>query len=233
VKIIFAKNLGFCFGVKRALNIVENSIKNDPKPIYILGEIVHNEKLIQKLKKEGVKFVFSPKEVKKGTLIIRAHGFPPFKVSKEAILRDATCPFVKRVQNLAYNLSKNGYQVVIFGKKDHPEVIGISAFAKNKALIIENKSQAKKLPKSKKIALISQTTSNEEKFSEILEILKNKAKELKYFNTICPEIKLRQRELKEILKKAKAVLVIGSKLSSNTQNLAKIVKNSGKKTFLG
>ena len=87
----------------------------------------------------------------------------------------------------------------------------------------------KKLPKFKKIALLSQTTSNEEKLFEILEILKKKAKELKYFNTICPQVKSRQRELKEILKKVKAVLVIGSKLSSNTQKLAKIVKNSRKK----
>jgi 4-hydroxy-3-methylbut-2-enyl diphosphate reductase len=229
VKIIFAKNLGFCFGVKRALNILEKSIKNDSKPIYLLGEIVHNEKVIQKLKKEGVKIVFSPREVKNGTLIIRAHGFPPFKISRKVILRNATCPFVKRVQDLACNLSKDGYQVVIFGKRNHPEVIGISAFSKNKALIVENKSQAKKLPKFKKIGFISQTTSDEEKFFEILEILKKKAKEFKYFNTICPQVKLRQKELKEILKKVEAVLVIGSKSSSNTQKLAKIVKNSGKK----
>mgnify|MGYP000455523401 CR=1 FL=1 len=147
MKIIFAKNLGFCFGVKRALNIVESSIQNNLRPIYLLGEIVHNEKIIQDLKEKGIKIVSSPKEVKKGTLIIRAHGFPPFQIPQKVILRDATCPFVKRVQNLAQRLNKNGYQVVIFGKKDHPEVIGISAFAKNKALIIENKSQAKKTSK--------------------------------------------------------------------------------------
>jgi len=229
VKIIFAKNLGFCFGVKRALKIVENSIKNDSKPIYILGEIIHNERIIQKLKKRGVKILSSPKKVQKGTLIIRAHGFPPFKIAKKVILRDATCPFVKKVQNLAQRLQKNGYQVVIFGKRDHPEVIGISAFAKNKALVVENKSQAEKLPKFKKIALLSQTTVNEEEFFEILKILKKKAREVEYFDTICPQVKSRQRELKEILKKVRTVLVVGSKLSSNTQKLAEIIKNSRKK----
>mgnify|MGYP000337582312 CR=1 FL=1 len=229
MKIIFSKHLGFCFGVKRALDIVLNSLKNDPKPIQVLGEIVHNEKILEALREKGVKFISSPKFAKKGTLIIRAHGFPPFEVPSNVTLRDATCLFVKKVQNLAKILNENGYQVVIFGKKTHPEVVGICAFSQNKAKVLENKSQAKKLPRFKKIGLISQTTCDEEKFLEILEVLKNKTKELKHFETICPEVKLRQRELREILKITEAVLVIGSKHSSNTQKLAKIVQNSGKK----
>jgi 4-hydroxy-3-methylbut-2-enyl diphosphate reductase len=229
MKVIFSKHLGFCFGVKRALKIALDSLKNDPKPIQVLGEIIHNEKILEALRKKGIKFVSSPKGVKKGTLIIRAHGFPPFKVPQNVALRDATCLFVKKVQNLAKILNENGYQVVIFGKRNHPEVVGICAFAQNKAKVLENKSQAKKLLKFKKIGFISQTTCDEEKFFEILEILKKKAKEFKYFETICPEVRLRQKELKEILKDVEAVLVIGSRLSSNTQKLANIVKTSGKK----
>lgn len=232
MEIIFAKHIGFCSGVKRAVSIAEKSLKNDPKPIYFLGSLVHNEKVIEKFKKKNVKFVLNPKEAEAGTLVIQAHGFPPFpKKNNKLLIKDATCPLVKKAQILASSLYKNGYQVIIMGEKNHSETKGINGCIKNKAIIIENEKQAKELPKLEKIGIISQTTQGMEKFNKILKILSKKAGEIKWFNTICPEVCARQKELNEIIKMSDEVLVIGSRLSANTKRLAEKAKKLKKKTF--
>ena len=204
MKIIFAKHIGFCSGVKRAIDIAEKSLKGDPKPIQFLGPLIHNERVIEKIKRKGGKIVSSLKEVKTGTLIPRAHGIPAdiFKnITKDVIIRDATCPLVKRAQNLAKELFEKGYQVIIIGDRNHPETEGIKGYTKNQAIIVGNESQAKNLPKFKKIGVVAQTTQNLDKVNQILKILKDKAKKFKWVNTICPEVLVRQRELSEILKK--------------------------------
>lgn len=232
MKIIFAKNIGFCSGVKRAILIAEKSLRGDPKPIQFLGSLVHNEKVIEKFKKGGVKFRKNLKGVKAGTLIIQAHGFPPLlpKINKELLIRDATCPLVKKVQLIANSLYRQGYKVIIIGDKKHSETKGIKGWCENQALIIENENQARKLPRYKKISVVAQTTQNLDKVNQILEILKNKSKKIKYFNTLCPEVQARQRELKLILKKTNGILVIGSQNSANTKRLAEIAKKSKKLT---
>jgi 4-hydroxy-3-methylbut-2-enyl diphosphate reductase len=231
MKLTFAKNIGFCSGVKRAIFIAKTSLKEDPKPIYFLGKIVHNEKVIESFEKDGVKFISDPKEAKQGTLIIQAHGFPPFSPQKGVRIRDATCPLVKKVQTIAKQFLKRGYKVIIIGEKNHPEVKGIQGAIKNKGIVVENEKDAKKLEKFEKIGAVSQTTQEEGKVKKILKILKKKAKEIEFVNTICPEVQKRQKELKEILKKADAILVIGSKLSANTTRLFEIAKESKKKVF--
>lgn len=236
MKIIFAKHLGFCSGVKRAVSIAEKSLKKDQNPIWFLGNLVHNEKVMEKFKKEGVRFIASPKQAKSGTLIILAHGFPTFslKANKKLLLiRDATCPLVKKVQLLASSLYKKGYRVIIIGDRGHSETKGIKSYTKNKAIIIENENQAK-IPRflkkvwDKKIGVVSQTTQNLNKFNHILKILENKTGELKWFNTICPEVTARQKELNKILENCDGILVIGSRSSANTSRLAEMVKKAKK-----
>ncbi len=229
MKIIFAKHIGFCWGVKRAITIAKKSLKEDPKPIQFLGPLVHNEKVIERLKRLGGKFIpLSRLEsgIKSGTLILRAHGeiVDLKKTEKKIIIRDTTCPLVKNAQLTAQNLFKDGYQVIIIGDKGHPEVKGIKGKVEGKTFVIENESQAKSLPKSKKIGVVSQTTQGLNKVNEILKILKNKAKKFKWVNTVCPEVVFRQKELSEISKKADGILVIGSRSSANTRRLAEIVK---------
>jgi len=234
MKIIFAKHIGFCSGVKRAIDIAEKSLKGDPKPIQFLGPLIHNERVIEKIKRKGGKIVSSLKEVKTGTLIPRAHGIPAdiFKnITKDVIIRDATCPLVKRAQNLAKELFEKGYQVIIIGDRNHPETEGIKGYTKNQAIIVGNESQAKNLPKFKKIGVVAQTTQNLDKVNQILKILKDKAKKFKWVNTICPEVLVRQRELSEILKKTDGILVIGSQSSANTKRLVQICKNYKKPTW--
>lgn len=234
MKFIFAKHIGFCFGVKRAINIAEKSLKEDPKPIQFLGPLVHNEKVIEELKKKGGKIIAHLKKIKSGTLILRAHGevLNPKKIkTKKILIRDTTCPLVKKVQIIANFLQKSGYKVIIFGDKNHPETQGIKGYTKDRALIIENENQAKNLPKFKKIGLVSQTTQNLEKFNRILKILENKANKIKWFNTICPEVIVRQRELDEILKSCDGLLVIGSHTSANTKRLAEKGRKLKKQVF--
>ena len=166
-----------------------------------------------------------------GTLIISAHG-APFKIlekarNKKIIARDTTCPFVKKNQGIIFDLAKKRYKVIIVGNKHHKEVKGLQSFAKNRALVVENIRQAKKLPKFKKLGVISQTTQSLENFNKISEILKKKAREIKIYNTICPSILVRQKELLEIIKKVDKVLVIGSHLSANTKRLVEISKKQG------
>jgi len=239
MKIIFAKHIGFCFGVKRAINIAEKSLKEDPKPIQFLGPLVHNEKVIAELKKKGGKIIAHLKEIKSGTLILRAHGevLNPKKIkTKKILIRDTTCPLVKKVQIIANFLQKSGYKVIIFGDKNHPETKGIKGYTKDRALIIENENQAKaphflKKVWGKKIGLVAQTTQNLEKFNKILKILENKANKIKWFNTICPEVIVRQRELDEILKSCDGLLVIGSHTSANTKRLAEKGRKLKKQVF--
>ena len=231
MKLIIAKNIGFCSGVKRAIMIAEKSLKEDVKPIQLLGSLVHNENVIEKFRKKGIKFIIKPEQTKLGTLIIQAHGFPPFKLSKKILIRDATCPLVRKVQTLAKLLHKKGYKIIIIGDKDHSETKGINGYVKNKAIIIENKAQIKKLKKIKKIGLVVQTTQDLDKFLKIVEILKNKFKKIKWFNTICPEVIARQKELDKILKICDGILVIGSRSSANTKRLVEKAKKLNKKVF--
>jgi len=231
MKIILAKNLGFCSGVKRAIKITEDSLKKDPRPIYFLGSLVHNEEVVNRFKKGGVKFTNTLTGPKSGTLIIQAHGRPPLpkRINKGLLIRDATCPLVKRVQVIANSLNSQGYQVVIVGDKDHSETKGIKGYTQNRALIIKDKNQVKKLAKFKKIGLVAQTTQSSESFQEIIKVLKRKGRKVKSFNTICPEVITRQKEVDEIIKKSQAVLVIGSRSSANTKRLVEKVKKAKKR----
>jgi len=230
MKVIFAKHIGFCSGVKRAVSLAENSLKKDKKPIWFLGSLVHNEKVLEKFRRKNIKFISNPGQAKSGTLIIQAHGFLPFD-NKKVLIIDATCPLVKRVQTLASSLYKNGFQVIIVGDKKHSETKGINGYTKNKSIIVENEKQAEKLPKFKKIGVVVQTTQRAENFKKILKILKKKSREIKWFNTICPEVDIRQKELDKISRKSDAILVIGSRSSANTKRLVQIAKKSKKKVF--
>jgi len=228
MKIIAAKKIGFCAGGRRAIGIARHSLEKDQKPIQLLGEIIHNEEVLKEIKKKGGRLISDPRKAKSGTLIIRAHGFPPFRYPKNLLIRDATCPLVKKAQEAGRSLSKEGYRVVIIGEKNHPEVKGIQGYIKGKSLVIGNERQAKRLKNLERIGVIAQTTQNLERVKRILKILKTKAKELKWVNTLCPEVASRQEELSEVLKEANGVLVIGSATSSNTNQLTKIIQKSKK-----
>ena len=229
MEIIIGKNAGFCYGVKRAVDgAKEECLKNNG--IYCLGDIVHNQHVIDDLKEKGVKFIENIDEAK-GKTLIRAHG-----VSKEVYekaknmrieLKDLTCPSVLKIHKIADEYSKKGYYILLTGKENHPEVIGIESYCGSKYKIIKDKEDTlsiiKDIKDEKNILLISQTTFNSKKFDEIAEILKNRLNNnLEIKKTICPSTEIRQKETEDIAKQVELMIIIGDKKSSNTKKLYEI-----------
>ncbi len=217
-EIILAKNTGFCFGVERALNIVEESKKSK---INILGSLIHNEYVVDSLIKKGIKSINALEEADTKNVVISAHGVPNH-IKEEAKSRginiiDATCPLVAKVHQIAKELEKKGYLVAVIGKAEHTEVKGIIGNLKN-YIVIENNEDIIKL-KDKKIGIVVQTTEDVDKVNKIMEKIKTTAKEVVCYDTICPTTKERQSEAKEIAKKVDLMIVIGSKKSNNTKKL--------------
>lgn len=238
MKIIFAKEIGFCFGVNRALKMVEDNLPKLKKPIKIYGPLVHNEEVTKRLRKKGIKIVNDLKKTKAGTLIITAHGLPQ-KIKNKLIRRrgldllDTTCPIVTRVQKTAELLQKEGKKVLIFGDPNHQEVLGIKGAVKEKAIVFCSKEELLKFKpkKNKKYGLVAQTTQNFEKFKEIEKIAKRKIFQIAIFNTICQTSYKRQVEIRKLAKKVDAVLIIGSTTSANTKRLYQISSKINPGTF--
>ena len=225
MKIKVAKCAGFCFGVKSAINIAENALK-ELRPgdkIYSLGPIIHNPQVVEELFKEGLQVISSLEKIKGGTAIISSHGAPlevAGDIRKKGMkLIDATCPFVKYAQNIVKDLKKEGYGIVIVGDSAHPEV---------KAL----KSIAGKNKNFKKIGIISQTTQSRENYiNEIKKILSEDFSEVKIFNTICNDTSKRQLATRRLLEDCDLMIVVGGKNSANTKRLWQICKESGVDSF--
>lgn len=227
MEINIAKGIGFCYGVKRALQLAKNAVKENGS-ICCLGAIIHNEKVIRELEKEGVYTVGKIDDIKTERMIIRTHGLPPYSIEeikkRGKKIIDGTCPYVKRAQNIAKSLKEEGYEVIIIGDPSHPEIVGIQGNINNEGKIVLNEEEAKGLPYRKKRGVIAQTTQDLELFKTIVAIIAERTYELKVFNTICSYTMKRQKEAEELAKKVDLMLIIGSKRSSNTTKLFQISK---------
>jgi 4-hydroxy-3-methylbut-2-enyl diphosphate reductase len=221
IKVITAKRAGFCFGVKRAVDMAFTAAKQSER-VYTLGPIIHNPQVIEKLKSEGVKPIDSVNSRKIKTLIVRTHGVPR-EISEElnkknyAVI-DATCPFVKKAQNYAKLLREEDYQVVIIGDREHPEVKGLMSYAGPDAVVVTGDDPPQKL--KSRVGVVVQTTQPVSVLKEFLGATVERVKELKVFNTICNSTALRLKETKSIAEKVDAVIVVGGKNSANTTQLA-------------
>lgn len=232
MEIKIAKHAGFCFGVTKAIEKAFSSVddKNIKKPLYSLGHIVHNTHVVNDLEKKGVTIVSDIKEINtEGTLIISAHGVAPqiFEAAEKKGLQviDTTCIKVKKVQELAQNLKKEGFFIVIIGDPNHPEVKGVKEWAGNNSLIIPSKDAISKIDFSQKIGILAQTTITKDQFESISESIKSKAYlEVKAFNTICNATNTRQKAARELAKEVDIMLIIGDTKSANTKKLYEISK---------
>jgi len=236
VKIILADKAGFCFGVKRAMSIAEETARNSyGKFVYTYGPLIHNPQAVSQLKSIGVNPISNLDNVEPGKLIVRSHGLPPQIIDtaqkKGFEIIDATCPFVRRAQDLARMLLKEGYEVVVIGEADHPEVIGIAGYADGKAVIIEKEADIAKLTKKKKIGIVTQTTQSMEAFKDLVAKILEIGKEIHIFNTICGATQERQTATLKLAENADIMLIIGSKNSANTTHLAQLSKKTGKPTY--
>ncbi len=232
MKVLRGKNAGFCFGVKRAVAAAE---KLSGSGNYVLGSIIHNESVINKLEKAGVKTINSLDEVsfnKGDNLLIRTHGESEDTINRAKALGlnviDCTCPFVKEIHNIVKSHYEKGYTIAVIGDKDHPEVKGINGWCNNKAVIIDNDDLLTQI-EADKLCVVVQTTYSEEKFDKIVKNFTfSKVKTVDIFKTICYTTKERQREAEILSAVCDAVIVLGGSNSNNTNKLFDIcAKNCG------
>ena len=229
-----AKTAGFCYGVKRAVDDVYKEIENGKK-IATLGPLIHNRQVIEDLASKGVYAYDSIEDIPSDhTVVIRAHGVPKDIYDKmngrEYI--DLTCPFVAKIHKIVSKHHKEGYQIIIVGEKNHPEVIGINGWCDNKAAIINDvKSEIDGNLASKDICIVAQTTINRDFFGEIVQNVKKTCKSTLVFDTICSATKDRQKEADELSRNSDMMIVIGGKESSNTRKLFEISKRNCKHTY--
>ncbi|MGX3043630.1 4-hydroxy-3-methylbut-2-enyl diphosphate reductase [Helicobacter sp. T3_23-1056] len=237
MEVLLAKKHGFCFGVRRAIKIAEKN-----KGAHTLGPLIHNYQEINRLKRDfGVGLHEDFKEAinnqKDGsTLIIRTHGIPKNDLEnlqqKDFNIVDATCPFVTKPQQIAQEMSEQGYKIVIFGDIEHPEIKGVMSYASNEAIVISSANELESIKLPRKIALISQTTKQIQAFSQVATFLIAKCQEVRIFNTICNATFDNQNAARELSKKVDIMIVVGGKTSSNTKQLLHIAKQNCKNSYL-
>ena len=238
LKVLLAAPRGFCAGVERAIGIVEKSLKKYGSPVYVRHEIVHNKHVVDDLKNKGAVFVEELEEIKDKTrpVIFSAHGVPK-KIPEDAKnynikYIDATCPLVSKVHREAENLNRAGYQIILIGHKNHPEVIGtMGQLPIGSVELIQNEKEASnyQLQNEKKIAYITQTTLSVDDTKQIIKTLKIKYPDIKepMKEDICYATTNRQMAVKKIAKDCEMFFVIGSRNSSNSVRLVEVAKQSG------
>ena len=234
-----AKSAGFCFGVKRAVDMVYDEAKKGER-VYTLGPIIHNQQVVEDLEKKGVKVIDSVNDINNGydaTVIIRSHGVPEKVIKalreKNVNIVDATCPFVLKIHKIVKEASQNGKTIIIIGSDNHPEVEGIKGWCVNEPVVLESVEEAENytVDGAKKLCVVSQTTFNYKKFKDIVDILSKKSYDIDVMNTICNATEERQTEAGTIARQSDAMLVIGGKHSSNTQKLYEICRKECENTY--
>ncbi len=232
-----AKSAGFCFGVDRAIQTVNNLLEGKKSIIYTLGPIIHNKQLVKNLEAEGVRVVEDIEDLEPpGFVVIRAHGVTPqtYEAIRERGLDiiDVTCPYVKKIHRLVQEKYREGCMVIIVGDSDHPEVKGINGWCSNSAYIVNCKEDIDRIEDEKKDAcVVAQTTITHEKWQSLTGYIDKRFENVLKFDTICAATTDRQAEGLKLAKRADVMIVIGGYDSSNTHKLYEICKNSCEKTY--
>ena len=233
MEITIAKKAGFCFGVKRALDITFDLAKEGHQGIYTYGPLIHNPQVVDRLKHEGIDTVDNLSAPGINTIIIRTHGVSPkvyVETSKMGYnVIDATCPFVKKAQNFTNSLKEEGYQVIIIGDRNHPEVQGLIGFAGSDVVVADDTDHLP--PLKNKVGIIVQTTQAFETFEKIVSHIIGCTREVKIYNTICDSTSQRVSETKELAQKVDLMIIVGGKNSANTNQLAKLSKDVCAKVY--
>lgn len=255
MNITTANSAGFCFGVKRAVELVYKEAEKS-RNVYTFGPIIHNEEVVDDLLKKGVKVIHTAIELKDlpaGTIIIRSHGVSEAVYNEISSfghkILDATCPYVLKIHKTVREQSENGKHIIIFGNRLHPEVEGITGWCKRhpdtelsgtqdsevkrEYTVIESEQEANQfnLPTTQKLCIVAQTTFNYKKFQELVEIIEKKGYDIFVLNTICNATQERQTEAYQLAKQSDAMIVVGGKQSSNTRKLYEICKNECENTY--
>ncbi len=248
MQVIIDKNAGFCWGVVRAVEMAENELNNSGK-LYSLGEIIHNPVEIERLQKRGLITITHDdlKNIKDAKVLIRAHGEPPstYELAKKygVELVDATCPVVLKLQSRVRKFYLDGYKIIIFGKKDHPEVIGLVGQCDGNAIVIKSLEEVENIPLKGKVALFSQTTMSKDLFYRIKDEIEKRVEKLVVVNiedeaiefvakdTICRQVSNRDDKLREFSRSVDVVIFVAGKNSSNGKVLYEICKSENARTY--
>jgi len=235
LRILIAPHSGFCFGVKSAIKNAEDLVKNGGGPLATWGPLIHNPQVVERLNKIGIISREDLKDIREKKVLIRTHGVPPNTYDElnehEFEIVDCTCPFVNKVQKIAYDHAKKDYTILVLGNKEHPEVIGILGWALGRGIAFRNLDQLSNLNlENKKICLVAQTTENSETFDTVVRYIENKTKDSVIFNTICSATQERQKAALELATNVDLMIVVGGLNSANTQKLAHLCHEIGTPT---
>jgi len=233
MKVLLAKHSGFCFGVSRAIELVNEAAASNAR-VFTYGKIIHNERVVNELEARGIRAVDSIDGLSPGdVLVIRAHGAPEevFSACAEKGIRviDATCPFVKRIHRIVESADAAGDRVIILGKPSHPEVVGIKSRAGKNAVTVSDASEAETLEAKGRVTFVSQTTAKKEVWDAALAALKRRIPDLRAHCTICDTTRLRQAEAEMLAKQCTRIFVLGSETSANTCALLELCKKTCEK----
>lgn len=234
MKVILAEKAGFCFGVQRAINTAFKA--SGEGSVFCYGPLIHNPQEVERLRKAGIETVSDFTGLRPGSsLIIRSHGVPPsvmLKAREQGLkIIDLTCPFVAKAQQHAETLCQEGYQVIVVGEKQHPEVQSILGHAGDNAAVVEQIQDLEALKLSARVGVVAQTTQSYGNFSEIVLRLLRLSKELKVFNTICSSTKERQEAARVLASRVDVMIVVGGRNSANTSRLVTLCREEGKPTY--
>lgn len=237
MKVLLADEYGFCFGVERAVEMVEEAIANGAA-VRTLGPLIHNPQEMQRLAHEGVTTIQEPVQIQRGeTAVIRAHGVTP-EVQRELEEKatkvvDATCPFVTRVQKLAARAAAQDRHVIVVGSPDHPEMIGVKGYAPNHAFVIRDETEVADLPELRRPLVVSQTTIKAKTFFDTAEAVRAKTNDnVEVVNTICSATRDRQEAARALAGMVDAFYIIGGRHSSNSVKLLAVCKEQCERSFL-
>lgn len=238
MEVLLADEYGFCFGVERAVEMVEDAVDEGVRPIRSLGPLIHNAQEMERLGEKGVSTIDSPEEAGADTIaVIRAHGVTP-QVQRDLEQRaakviDATCPFVTRVQHLAERAAAQGRDVIVAGNPDHPEMIGVVGYAPNNTYVVRDAGEVAALPTLRSPLVVSQTTIKLKTFLEVADAVRQKSDaEPQVVNTICSATRDRQDAARALAGEVDAFYVIGGRHSSNSVKLLAVCQEQCEKSFL-
>ncbi|MHC4442591.1 MAG: 4-hydroxy-3-methylbut-2-enyl diphosphate reductase [Planctomycetota bacterium] len=234
MKVIRADKLGFCFGVERAIGLAEDALEGRDK-VYSYGPIIHNKQVVDRLADKGLTTVESLDQVDGGTILIRSHGVGPQILEaidqSERSLVDATCVLVRRAQRIVKRLHEEGYQVVMIGDANHPEVKSIMEYAPD-VIVIDGPQDLDRLPQGKRLGVVVQTTHSQKQFGDMVGLIASRPfQEIKVVNTLCVEVARRQEAALVLCSRVDVMFVLGGHNSANTQELARLCSEQGVQTY--
>jgi 4-hydroxy-3-methylbut-2-enyl diphosphate reductase len=237
MEIVLAESLGFCMGVKRAVEMAYRALeKSDGQQIVTLGPLIHNTQEIERLEKDGIHIIDESSIPENSTVVIRAHGVAPqaYQALKARGMKimDGTCPYVHYSQRKAFELQEEGYTIVIAGDRDHPEIRGILGYINNQAYVVKTVHDVEMLPALERVGAVAQTTISPQKYRAIVEALRQKSKEVKVCETICDATEENQRAVRDLSEEVEMLYVIGGRHSANSNKLVEVAREKCRRAVL-